>query len=291
MNAVEAYEAYQIRLRQMQELKVAKVEDCSDLAVFTRYEEQLYIRNVHLVEYESRLKQFVYKVSPDERKSLPDETCTIKLKQLQVAFKGNAYLEAMINDKKSLDWRMLMQDNIFRYIKDDEDQNRKNESIEEDPELVFRVDELNLLGMLYCKCEPDVRAEHFYTFLQPGLDEQISCTDRDLEVFVPIMGRICYEAVINCFNQEHESQGSDQACPELIPSDNLEALDEACKNVFEDQDIGFVEKVFEFQTRITQATFIQKLSKQNYNFLQPHNIRLMVSQQLTEKLANLTEEY
>ena len=68
---------------------------------------------------------------------------------------------------------------------------------------------------------------------------------------MPYMGRICYEAIINCFNKEHESQRSDQARPELIPSDNIEALDEACKNVFDDQDIGFVEKVFEFQTRIT----------------------------------------
>ena len=93
-----------------------------------------------------------------------------------------------------------MQDNIFLYFKDDADVQRTEESVEEDPELTFRVDELNLLGIMYCKCEPEVRAERFYSFLQPGLDEQISCEDRDLEVFVPIMGRICYEAMINCYN-------------------------------------------------------------------------------------------
>ena len=125
--------------------------------------------------------------------------------------------------------------------------NRTEESFEEDPELTFRVDELNLLGILYCKCEPDVRAERFYAFLQPGLEEQISCEDRDLEVFVPIMGRMCYEAIITCFNQEHESQGSDQARPDLIPdNDKLEVLDEACKSVLHDVDIGFLEKVFGF---------------------------------------------
>ena len=107
----------------------------------------------------------------NERKSLPQEVCTIKKKQLQIAFKGNAYLEAMINDKTSLDWRLLMQDNIFIVIQDDEDHLRAEESFEEDPELTFRVDELNLLGLLYCKCEPAERIEKFFTFLQPGLEE------------------------------------------------------------------------------------------------------------------------
>ena len=156
-------------------------------------------------------------------------------------------MEAMLNDKTSLDWRLIMQDNIFIYYKDEADANREIDSIEEDPELTFRVDELNLLGILYCKCEPEVRAERFYSFLQPGLDEQISCEDRDLEVFVPVMGRICYEAMINCFNEEHVSQGSDQARPELIPDDDrLNILDEACKSVLHDVDIGFLEKVFGF---------------------------------------------
>ena len=105
------------------------------------------------------------------------------------------------------------------------------------------------------------------------------------------MGRICYEAIINCFNQEHESMGSNQARPELIPEDNLQALDDACRSIFEDQDIGFAEKLFKFQTRISQTEFISSMAKENYNFLQPHNIRLMVAQQLTEQLANQTEDY
>ena len=80
--------------------------------------------------------------------------CTIKKQQLQVAFKGNQYLEAMLNDKTSLDWRLLMQDNIFVVYQDDDDHYRQEESFEEDPQLTFRVDELNLLGILYCKCDP-----------------------------------------------------------------------------------------------------------------------------------------
>ena len=90
----------------------------------------------------------------DERKSLPQEVCTIKKQQLQVAFKGNQYLEAMLNDKTSLDWRLLMQDNIFVVYQDDDDHYRQEESFEEDPQLTFRVNELNLLGILYCKCDP-----------------------------------------------------------------------------------------------------------------------------------------
>ena len=38
----------------------------------------------------------------------------------------------MINDKNSLDWRLLMQDNIFVVYKDEEDKFRQEESFEED---------------------------------------------------------------------------------------------------------------------------------------------------------------
>ena len=37
---------------------------------------------------------------------------------------------------------------------DDDDHYRQEESFEEDPQLTFRVDELNFLGILYCKCDP-----------------------------------------------------------------------------------------------------------------------------------------
>ena len=92
------------------------------------------------------------------------------------------------------------------------------------------MDELNLLGLLYCKCEPAVRVERFYAFLQPGLEEQISCEDRDLEVFVPLMGRVCYEAIIGCYNAEQIKLSTGKNRPQLIPdNDKLFMLDEACK--------------------------------------------------------------
>lgn len=79
---------------------------------------------------------------------------------------------------------------------------------------------------------------------------------------------------------------------DLIPEDKLDVLDAAFKSVLEDVDIGFLEKVFGFHTRVTSTTFIQSMAQQNYNYLQPHCIRLMVAQQLTEHLANLeTESY
>ena len=68
-----------------------------------------------------------------------------------------------------------------------------------------------------------------------------------MEVFVPIMGRICYEAMINCYNAEHQAQGSDKSRPDLIPEyDRLHILDEACTSVLKDDDIGLIEKVFGF---------------------------------------------
>ena len=52
------------------------------MAEFSIYEEQLNLRNVHLEEYENRLKQFVFKVKPTERISQPSDESLIKLKQL-----------------------------------------------------------------------------------------------------------------------------------------------------------------------------------------------------------------
>ena len=92
--------------------------------MFTQFEEQLNIRNVHLIEFEDRLKRFVFKHKQGGEKATADEVTTIKKKQLEIAFSGNKYLEAMINDKTSLDWRLLMQDNIFVVYKDEDDQYR-----------------------------------------------------------------------------------------------------------------------------------------------------------------------
>ena len=64
----------------MAETKVENVDDQSDCSIFTDYEAQLRIRNVHLDEFEDRLKRFVYKVKSDERKSLSNEITTIKKK-------------------------------------------------------------------------------------------------------------------------------------------------------------------------------------------------------------------
>ena len=65
------------------------------------------------------------------------------------------------------------------------------------------------------------------------------------------MGRICYEAIITCHNEEHENLGSNQARPDLVPDDKIDILENACKSILDDVDIGFLEKIFGFQTRIT----------------------------------------
>ena len=99
------------------------------------------------------------------------------------------------------------------------------------------------------------------------------------------MAKICYEAIINCYNEEQESLCSDQGQPDLIPTgQNADLLNEACCAVLEDDDVGFIEKVFEFQTRISRDIFLEKLSKEYYGFLQPHSIRFKVRQHLKELL-------
>ena len=110
------------------------------------------LRKVHLEDFEGRLKKFVFQ-SKDSK-----EDVTVKLKHLRESFKGNQYLEEILTNKDSLDWRLLMLHDIFLMVDDmDSDEEREIESMEEDPELTFRVAELQLLGLLYCKCEPKVR--------------------------------------------------------------------------------------------------------------------------------------
>ena len=65
-----------------------------------------------------------------------------------------------------------------------------------------------------------------------------------------MMGRICYSSIIEIFNMEHQKDGSDLAREDLIP-ENLELLDEACKQLAFDEDHGFIEKVFDVRTRVT----------------------------------------
>ena len=89
---------------------------------------------------------------------------TVKLKHLREAFKGNEDLEKILENKESVDWRMMVLDDVFILHDEDDDEGRDPESMEDDPELTFRVPELQLLGLLYCKCEPKIRIRKFYEF-------------------------------------------------------------------------------------------------------------------------------
>ena len=225
-------------------MKPEKINDDTDLKIFTEFEQQMLLRNVHLEDFESRLKRFVFK-SKD-----PNEDVTVKLKHLQMAFKGNEYLEDILTNKQSLDWRILTHNDIFVIDCDD----RELESMEEDPDLTFRVAELQLLGLMYCKCEPKIRVQKFYEFFQPGLEDAISCEDKDIITFIPTMGRICYSAIIELYNQEYDGVGQIFTVDELLPED-LAMLDDACNLLVYDEDNGFIEKVFEVNTRVTQTQF------------------------------------
>jgi hypothetical protein len=78
-----------------------KINDNSDTAVITFYEETMLIRQVTLNEFETRVKKFVY------------DSSTVTLKQLKAAFSGHSFLERILEDKESVDWRLLFDENFL----------------------------------------------------------------------------------------------------------------------------------------------------------------------------------
>ena len=111
----------------------------------------------------------------------------------------------MVTDETSLDWRLLMQENIFKLNSNDIDNYRRKRAEaagdvvadgEEVDKIKFRVENLLLLGIMYCKCDRQQRVENFYMHLVPGLGDQISAGDKDLVHAMPMMGRIAYGAIL-----------------------------------------------------------------------------------------------
>ena len=137
-----------------------RIKDNSETAFLTMYEQNLAIKHVHIDEWADRVKRFVYK-----KENTVNKVPYVKLQQLEAAFKGNKYLEMILKDKESLDWRLLTTDDLFCDLKDENGDIRDADSYEEDPNLEFQVNHLILLGLLYCKGEPELRVERFYQFL------------------------------------------------------------------------------------------------------------------------------
>ena len=128
----------------------------------------------------------------------------------------------MVTDETSLDWRLLMQENIFKLNSNDVESapaaaEDMVSDVQEIDKIKFRVENLLLLGIMYCKCDRKERVEAFYLHLVPGLEDQISCGDKDLLHAMQMMGRISYGALLKCYNEEHESNGSDLTRPDLVP--------------------------------------------------------------------------
>ena len=100
-----------------------------------------------LIEFEQRVKKFVYNSS------------SVTLRQLQGAFVGNRHLELILEDKNSLDWRIIFDENFL-----DAEGNKDIclEELEDDPKLSFLVPNLILYGILYCQAHPQVRIQKFY---------------------------------------------------------------------------------------------------------------------------------
>jgi hypothetical protein len=142
-----------------------QVEDNSDVAAITFFEEKLLIKHVELWNFENRIKKFVY------------NRTEIKLKQLQAAFAGDADLEEMLNNQDSLDYKLLFDKTIPNFIiPQDSDHLSDDEDIGEN-HVHFDVQALLLFGILYCKAEPSQRVEKFYELCQHGMDQTISASD------------------------------------------------------------------------------------------------------------------
>ena len=94
---------------------------------------------------------------------------TIMLKQLEEAFNGNPHLEKILQPDETgarcLDWRLLMTPGLFVELPEGDEEDRDLDSMEEDPELAFKVDALMLLGILYCRTSPRTRIKKFYSML------------------------------------------------------------------------------------------------------------------------------
>jgi len=58
-----------------------------------------------------------------------------------------------------------------------------------------------------------------------------------------------------------------------------------------DEDIGFLEKVFGYQTRVSHQVFLQLIGEKNYNFVEPHRIRMAVYTHLKELLIQQGDNY
>ena len=157
---------------------------------------------------------------------------------------------------------------LFVELPEGDVEGRDLDSMEEDPELAFKVDALMLLGVLYCRTAPRIRIKKFYSMLQPGLDDQISACDLDIERLLPLMGFICYKAIISQYNQEHREAGNHMQCKdEWLPEEDMELVDEACKSIYDEEDIGFLDVVFGVQSRKDQEDFNQDLFDHHYRFL------------------------
>ena len=67
-----------------------------------------------------------------------------------------------------------------------------------------------------------------------------------------------------------------QCKDEWLPEEDMALVDEACKSIYDEEDIGFLDVVFGVQSWKDQEDFNQDLFDHHYRFLQPHRIRQMV---------------
>lgn len=174
--------------------------------MITDFEEDLTLRKVTLNDFERAIKKFAYKSN------------TVSLKQITEAFKDNTLLEQCL-DEGSLDRKVITHQ--FLLEKSSPSYKRKNgasprrrdsddhEGDDEGSEDQIYIPYLMLVGILYCNTSPRIRTEKFFQVLQTGLEPHISASDRELAEFVPRMCMICFEMMVELYNDRMIENGTE----------------------------------------------------------------------------------
>ena len=69
----------------------------------------------------------------------------------------------------------------------------------------------------------------------------------------------------------------------MIPEDK-NIVDEACESLYNAEENGFLDLMFDTESRVTKEQFCDRMLSSFYFFLQPHKIRNFVYMRIQERL-------
>ena len=214
------------RLR-MAGYQISNIVDTSTTGMITSFENEYPLQKVSLDDYERRIKKLADSEAGDY----------VSLKQLIECFKDNQFLN-----------QIEKEDSVVRALLTDP-------SLSKDKNGVYFIPYLMLIGILYCASNPNVRAQKFFELCQMELDPQISAGDKELKDYCKKLLDISYRLSIKVYNQFHPEQPK----KEWIEVNDWQTLYD---DIFENDDDGFLEKIFGSQSKLETEIFLKKLSKE-----------------------------